>query len=123
MSRASYMASRQMTGQDFPFYAILIAAADLAVLNGDLLTANVIRHRWSHEFEKRGYDEMVAGKILEMFPEADVEALLLVAMRQADTNNTAIFKQCWPDLWSELYRRYHSPGGVLPEDTEEVSQR
>jgi len=27
------------------------------------------------------------------------------------------FKLMWPEVWEEMYRRYHAPGGILPEDT------
>jgi len=43
-------------------------------------------------------------------------ALIMTAMRQADTNNLAKLKAEWPNVWDELYRRYHAPGGVIPED-------
>jgi hypothetical protein len=123
MSRTSYNTSRQLAAQDFPFYALLAAAQDLAVLNGDTMTAGMIRDRWSHQIEKRQFDKQVAGEILEMYPDADVDSLLMTAMRQADSDNEVIFRRCWPDLHDELRRRYHAPGGALPEDTEEISRR
>jgi hypothetical protein len=45
-------------------------------------------------------------------------ALIMAAMRQADTDNLEKFKKNWPDVWEELSRRYHSPGGVLPEEVD-----
>jgi hypothetical protein len=43
-------------------------------------------------------------------------ALIMAAMRKADTDNTEKFKAMWPEVWDELYRRYHAPGGILPDD-------
>jgi hypothetical protein len=43
-------------------------------------------------------------------------ALIMAAMRKADDINTNLLRQCWPDVWDELQRRYNAPGGVLPED-------
>ena len=43
-------------------------------------------------------------------------ALIMAAMRQADTDNTLLLRACWPEVWSELENRYHSPGGELPND-------
>ena len=40
-------------------------------------------------------------------------ALIMAAMRKADTPNTAMLKACWPEVWDELYARYHAPGGYL----------
>jgi hypothetical protein len=44
-------------------------------------------------------------------------ALIMTAMRQADTNNVELLKQAFPQVWAELRRRYYAPGGVLPEDS------
>lgn len=54
----------------------------------------------------------------EALYQADVpfDALIMAAMRKADTVNTYKLRSMWPDLWSELERRYHSPGGVLHGD-------
>jgi hypothetical protein len=38
-------------------------------------------------------------------------ALIMAAMRQADTNNVIKLKSAFPDTWAELERRYHAPGG------------
>lgn len=41
-------------------------------------------------------------------------ALIMAAMRQADTTNTALLKTTYPQVWTELHNRYHAPGGYLP---------
>ena len=43
--------------------------------------------------------------------------LIMAAMRQADNGNVEKLKAAFPDVWEELYGRYRSPGGVLPEDS------
>jgi hypothetical protein len=48
-------------------------------------------------------------------------ALIMAAMRQADTSNTAKLRAAWPDVWDELQARYNAPGGYL-NDAEKVAQ-
>lgn len=48
-------------------------------------------------------------------------ALIMAAMRSADTDNLVKMQTAWPDVWRELQARYNAPGGiidgdVLPED-------
>lgn len=43
-------------------------------------------------------------------------ALIMAAMRQADTDNAERLRRCWPDVWQELHARYNAPGGILPDD-------
>ena len=40
--------------------------------------------------------------------------LIMVAMRRADNNNEAKLRAMWPNVWDELYQRYHAPAGLLP---------
>lgn len=40
-------------------------------------------------------------------------ALIMAAMRQADTNNLMELQAAWPEVWRELEYRYHAPGGLL----------
>ena len=47
-------------------------------------------------------------------------ALIMAAMRRADTYNLANLRDCWPHVWDELNARYNSPGGLLPGDPEFV---
>jgi hypothetical protein len=85
--------------------------------------SRMIDNCWKHELDGRPYDSQVATAIMLDYPDADFEAWMFTAIRQADTKNTDIFRRCWPELWDEGYRRYHAPGGALPEDSEEVSRR
>lgn len=44
-------------------------------------------------------------------------ALIMAAMRQADSDNAAKLREAFPAVWTELHVRYNSPGGLLPEET------
>ena len=50
--------------------------------------------------------------------DAPFYALIMAAMRRADTANLALLRAAWPEVWDELDARHHSPGGVLPGDAE-----
>ncbi len=41
-------------------------------------------------------------------------AIIMTAMRQADTANLETIKQAWPSVWEELQARYNAPMGLLP---------
>jgi hypothetical protein len=43
-------------------------------------------------------------------------ALIMAAMRQADTYNANELRHAWPQVWDELQSRYNAPGGVLETD-------
>ena len=43
-------------------------------------------------------------------------ALIMAAMRRADTCNMEHLKIAFPAVYRELERRYHALGGQLPED-------
>lgn len=42
------------------------------------------------------------------------DALIMAALRRADTFNASVLREAFPDLASELQRRYDAPGGLLP---------
>ncbi len=43
-------------------------------------------------------------------------ALIMAAMRQADTHNAERLRRAWPGVWNELEARYNAPGGFLESD-------
>lgn len=43
-------------------------------------------------------------------------ALIMAAMRKADTRNLAKLERCWSWIGTELKQRYNSPGGILQSD-------
>jgi len=40
-------------------------------------------------------------------------ALVMAAMRRADTDNLALLQKAFPLTWAELQERYNAPGGLL----------
>jgi hypothetical protein len=44
-------------------------------------------------------------------------AIVMAAMRQADTNNLSALTAAFPNVRKELQERYNSPGGVLHDET------
>ena len=60
------------------------------------------------------HDYQVSKKIAaECHP---FEALIMTAMRQADTANAAKIRAAWPGVAAELQARYDAPGGLLPDE-------
>jgi len=43
-------------------------------------------------------------------------ALIMAAMRQADTNNLERLREAFPAVYDELVQRINAPNGVLPEE-------
>jgi len=43
-------------------------------------------------------------------------ALIMAAMRRADSDNIELLREAWPGVWSELMARYNAPGCRLPSD-------
>ena len=58
------------------------------------------------------YDYRLSGQL--MIKDPPFNALIMAAMRKADTNN--MIKLCaeFPELHEELQARYNAPGGFLP---------
>jgi hypothetical protein len=46
-------------------------------------------------------------------------ALIMAAMRQADSSNVEMLRQCWPETWNDLQARYMAPAGFLPNEWED----
>jgi hypothetical protein len=45
----------------------------------------------------------------------DFSALVMAAMRKADTHNFALLADAFPEIAAELQARYDAPGGALNE--------
>jgi hypothetical protein len=43
-------------------------------------------------------------------------ALIQAAMRRADSENVSKLKVAFPEVWAELYARYHAPGGCITDE-------
>ncbi|MBN1422404.1 MAG: hypothetical protein JXP34_26750 [Planctomycetes bacterium] len=58
------------------------------------------------------YDYRISREISKHDP--PFAALIMAAMRKADSRNVELLRAAWPAIWQELYERYHAPGGLLP---------
>lgn len=57
------------------------------------------------------FDYILSREIEEAAP--PFYALIMAAMRRADSNNIVLLRQVFPDVYDELEARYHCPGGKL----------
>jgi hypothetical protein len=60
------------------------------------------------------YDYEASKQIAKADPPFD--ALIMAAMRKADTQNLAKLESAFPWTYAELQARYNAPGGRLPSD-------
>ncbi len=60
------------------------------------------------------YDYRAAQEIVKADP--PFYALIMAAMRKADTVNMAKLRAAFPDTYREVEARYNAPGAALPED-------
>lgn len=60
------------------------------------------------------YDSQVSREIVASDP--PFAALVMAAMRKADSINAAKIRSVFPVIRAELEARYEAPGGVLPTD-------
>jgi hypothetical protein len=44
------------------------------------------------------------------------KAIIMAAMRKADTQNIEKLARAFPDIYDELHARYNAPGGILSSD-------
>lgn len=58
------------------------------------------------------YDYIVSKALAEDDP--PFEALIMAALRKADSENAAKLRSAWPETCAEMQARYDAPGGVLP---------
>ena len=62
------------------------------------------------------YDYKFSQEIAKRDP--PIYGLIMAAIRKADSVNLLKFKAAWPEVVDEFTRRYHAPGGIIPEDGE-----
>jgi hypothetical protein len=60
------------------------------------------------------YDYEASRQLVQMDP--PFYALIMAAMRKADTGNYAALGKAFPEARAELEARYHAPGGRLAGD-------
>lgn len=63
------------------------------------------------------YDYLQSIGISKMDP--SFAALIMAAMRKADDYNVMQLRKAFPDIWAELWTRYHSPGGYIDGEKSE----
>lgn len=66
------------------------------------------------------YDYVCSARITADDP--PFYALVMAAMRTADSGNLERLRGAFPDVWAELDQRYHAPGGYLEGDQPEHSR-
>ena len=57
------------------------------------------------------HQEYQEAKMLEE-KDTPFYALIMAAMRRADTDNLVKLRNAFPETWKELDERYHMPGGL-----------
>ena len=67
------------------------------------------------------YDYQVSREIADR--DEPFYALLMAAMRRADTKNLEKLQSVFPRVWEELQDRYDAPGGILESDTDRMIGR
>jgi hypothetical protein len=60
------------------------------------------------------YDYLISQEISAKDP--PFASLIMAAMRKADSDNTALLANAFPEIFYELRDRYNAPGGFLPEE-------
>jgi len=56
-------------------------------------------------------------------PDPNFYALIMAAMRKADTFNAMRLRAAFPDVWDEVQARYSAPGGVIEGDPPGLLER
>lgn len=47
-------------------------------------------------------------------------ALIMAAIRQADSDNVLLLESVFPEVYNELKERYYAPGGLLQGEAEPI---
>ena len=58
------------------------------------------------------FHSYIVGRELLM-TDPPFSALIMAAMRKADTDNSRRLRAMWPEIHDELQARYNAPGGYL----------
>lgn len=57
-----------------------------------------------------------------MTADPSFKAIIMAAMRKADTDNLEKLQSAFPEIWDELLARYNAPGGYLPGEYKQEEQ-
>ena len=66
-------------------------------------------------------DYLLSKELFEK--DASFAALIMAAMRKADSSNLARLKEAWPEIWKELEARYNARGGWLSGEINDDGER
>lgn len=66
------------------------------------------------------YDYEASKAISESDP--PFAAIIMAALRKADTRNGLLLRSAFPDITEELQARYDAPGGYLPGEEPAVTR-
>ena len=58
--------------------------------------------------------QISAGRGTE--PDPPFAALIMAAIRKADSDNNALIQATWPEIYEEFKQRYNAAGGLLPSE-------
>ena len=62
------------------------------------------------------HEYLDSKRIADLRPPAAFYALIMAAIRDADSENEMKLRTMWPEVWAEMRARYNAPGGRLPDD-------
>lgn len=70
------------------------------------------------------YDYELSRRIITGDAGADPPfyAIIMAAMRKADTQNLAKLRRAFPDVYQDLFDRYNAPGGYLPGERRQLEE-
>lgn len=66
------------------------------------------------------YDYQQSQRISGAKEDYSFAALIMAALRKADTFNADALQQTFPQTCEELLKRYNAPGGLLPDEVAEL---
>lgn len=112
MSLQDYQDSKQISLQEPPFYAMVMAATYVAKPEDRAK----LDKEWSRAW-RRSYDVAHSQKLVEEFKGLSFESWIMAMLRKSDTENTEIILRQWPEIHAEMKARYNAPGGILRGET------
>lgn len=66
-------------------------------------------------------DYLLSRELAAMVDDAHYYALIMAAIRSADSDNLRKIRHAWPEVYEEFNQRYHAPASLLPGETDEAN--
>jgi len=79
-------------------------------------TGDIVKVNRGNNMSYYVYEQSRAISKGEGVIDPSIYALIMSAMRKADSSNTKKLKGAYPELWEELNLRYNSPGGFVSKE-------